>query len=241
MQKHAAYSGTRNLYADMVTASKSLISNSTVTDIWLLIEDDEFPYYLPRGVTWHTMNMSGQTWFPPECPNMRSVFTYMAMVRAAYAEIFPDLDRIVSLDCDTVCVDDVDYLWECDVSGNWVSCTYEELGTYSPYGTAYYNVGVCVYNLAQMREDDATRQMVDYINTTKLWCVEQDAFNFFNRITPLPARYNESAVTEYTDDPAIVHFASFGTGFADNVKAPRREYWRRYERMTWDEVMASRG
>lgn len=237
MEKHTVYSGTRNLYGDMMTAAKSLVANSSVTDIWLLIEDNEFPHELPKSIKWHVLNMSGQTWFPQDGINMKSVFTYMAMIRAAYAEIFPDLDRIVSLDCDTICVDNVDYLWECDISENWVSCTREDLGVYHPYGPTYYNAGVCVYNLAQMRKDNATEQLVDYINSTKLWCVEQDAFNYFGRITPLPTRYNESAVTAYTDNPAIVHFASFSTQWRENIKAPRREYARKYEQMTWEQAM----
>lgn len=236
--KHAVYSGTRNLYGDMVTAAKSLVANSSVTDVWLLIQDDVFPYELPDGVNFHVLNMSGQTWFRPNGPNMNSVFTVMAMIRAAYAEIFADIDRVVSLDCDTICVDDVDYLWEVDISGKWIAANREQLGSYKPYGPDYYNVGVCVYNLEQMRKDNATKYLVDYINTTKLWCVEQDAFNSKpHMIADLPPRFNESAVTSYTDNPAIVHFASFGTNWRELDKVPRREYARKYEQMTWDEVM----
>ena len=43
----AAYCGTRNLYKDMVPAVKSLLVNSNVDKIYLLIEDDQFPYKLP--------------------------------------------------------------------------------------------------------------------------------------------------------------------------------------------------
>ena len=59
--KAAVYSGTRNLYADMVTAAKSLIANSSVEKIYFLIEDDVFPYELPRLI--ETMNVSGQRFF----------------------------------------------------------------------------------------------------------------------------------------------------------------------------------
>lgn len=241
MERHAVYSGTRNLYADMATAAKSLAANSHVTDIWLLIEDDALPYELPDGpVRFHTMDMSGQTYFDPNGPNMRSVFTYMAIIRAAYAEIFPDIDRIVSFDCDAVCVDNVDYLWEVDLQGNLWAANLEYLGTHKPYGPRYWNVGVCVYDLAAIRAEDMTRRLVDMIETTKLWCVEQDAIASTQRVLTLPERYNESAVTGYTDDPAVVHFASFGTGWRDNNRVPRREYWRKYENMEWDEVMACR-
>lgn len=240
MRRHAVYSGTRNLYADMVTAAKSLVANSTVTDVWLLIEDDEFPYELPDIVTWHVMNMSGQTFFPPDNPNAKSVFTYMAMVRAAFPLVFPDIDRIVSFDCDTVCVDDVDYLWKVDLQGNWFAANMEHLGTYKPYGSDYWNVGVCVYDLKAIREAGAAMRLVDKVNSERLWCVEQDAIVSTGRVLTLPDRYNESAVTSYTDDPAVVHFASFGTDWHGRKDAPRREYWRRYEQMTWDEVAACR-
>lgn len=241
MKRHAVYSGTRNLYPDMVTAAKSLIANSSVTDVHLLIEDDAFPYALPDGpVRFHVRNMSGQTWFPPDGPNYTTVFTYMAMIRAAYAEIFADLDRIVSFDCDTVCVDNVDYLWQVDLCGNWVGAAREYLGTYRPYGSKYWNVGVCVYDLDCMRRENATERLVSMINTTKLWCVEQDALTSTKRVFTLPERYNESAVTGYTDNPAVVHFASFGTTWRNCNKVPRREYWKRYESMTWDEVYACR-
>ena len=239
--KHAVYSGTRNLYRDMVTAAKSLVANSSVTDVHFLIEDDKFPYRLPDGpVAWHFKDMSHQTWFPPDGPNMNTQFTYMAMIRCAYADIFPDIDRIVSFDCDTVCVDDVDYLWRVDLEGNWVGCNHEFLGTYKPYGAKYWNAGVTVYDLKKMREEHATEKMVMMLNSEKLWCVEQDCFCQIGKVYTLPERYNESAVTSYTDDPAVIHYASFGTDWHNNRKAPRREYWRKYDDMTWDEVFACR-
>lgn len=46
-ERAAAYCGTRNLYQDMIPAIKSLLLNSNVDKIYLLIEDDEFPYPLP--------------------------------------------------------------------------------------------------------------------------------------------------------------------------------------------------
>ena len=69
--KAAAYTGTRNLYSGMVPAVKSLLAHSDVEKVYLLIEDDEFPYYLPDCV--ETVNVSNQTYFRPGGPNMVSV------------------------------------------------------------------------------------------------------------------------------------------------------------------------
>ena len=92
----AVYSGSRNLYPHMVVAAKSLIANSSVDKIYFMIEDDEFPEPLPPLI--ETINVSGQTWFPPNGPNMRSQFTYMALCRACYCKLLPeDLDKVLQL------------------------------------------------------------------------------------------------------------------------------------------------
>lgn len=57
----AVYCGTRNLYSDMVTAAKSLIHNSNVEKVFLIIEDDTFPEPLPSIVD--TINVSNQSHF----------------------------------------------------------------------------------------------------------------------------------------------------------------------------------
>ena len=44
----AVYGGTRNVYERMLPAMKSLLMNSNVEKIYFLIEDDIFPYELPK-------------------------------------------------------------------------------------------------------------------------------------------------------------------------------------------------
>lgn len=53
----AVYSGTRNIYDKMLTASKSLLMHSNVEKIYFLIEDDQFPYELPKEI--ECINISG--------------------------------------------------------------------------------------------------------------------------------------------------------------------------------------
>ena len=108
--KHAAYCGTRNLYGDMETAAKSLIANSDVDVVHFVIEDAEFPSELPDIVQVH--DASGQRWFKPGTPNMGSGFTYMAMMRIALCHVLSDVDMVLSLDADTICVQDVSAIWE---------------------------------------------------------------------------------------------------------------------------------
>ena len=52
----------RNLYPDMLPAIKSMLMNGKPDLIYLLIEDEKFPYWLPSNVK--TINVSGQKFFP---------------------------------------------------------------------------------------------------------------------------------------------------------------------------------
>ena len=233
--KHAVYSGTRNLYADMVTAAKSLVANSSVDRVHFLIEDAEFPHELPGIVECH--DVSGQTWFPEGGPNMTSCFSHMALLRVCYTKLLPDVDMVLQLDVDTVCVDDVDGIWDTDLGGKWCAMCDETLGTFKPYGPRYFNAGVALMDLARMRDEGADDRLIGFLNARKVPYVDQDAFNYFHSIADMDPRYNESFVTGYSERPAIVHFAGI-KDWQTSPRACRREYLRVYREMTWDEALA---
>ena len=243
-KKHAIYAGTRNLYEPMVWAAKSLVANSSVDVVHLFIEDDEFPYEIPPFFVVHNVKDYMENTFPDSGPNAGSHFTKMAMVRCCYPELLPDVDEILQLDIDTICLDDVDGLWELDMSDLWFRATEEALSGYNPYrADSYHNVGVCLFNLAQMREDGAQAHLVSFINTVFANCVEQDALNYygtmFQRIGDMPVRYNENRATGYTDDPAIQHYVGY-MDWQTNPNLPRREYLKLYRDKSWDEILEIR-
>ena len=244
--KHAVYSGTRNLYPHMVTAAKSLVANSSVNKVWFLVEDEEFPYELPDIV--ETIDVSGQSWFNPNGPNMKTQFTYMALLRVCYAKLLPDVDKVLQLDVDTVVVDDIDLLWDTKMDDAWFMAVHEppryvngHRTDYKPWGERYYNIGVAMFNLVQIRKDRIDDFLIHVLNTEYLRYIDQDAWDKYGntRCIDLPERYNESMVTGYTDDPAIVHYAGYGNGWLDPLfrECPRLEHLRRYREMSWDEAM----
>ena len=233
----AVYSGTRNLYPYMAPAIKSLLANSSVDEIYLLIEDDKFPEWLPETVK--TINVSGQQFFLPGSPNYNSYFTYMALLRVCYTKILPlSVGKILQLDVDTVVIDNIDSLWDIDMTGKWFAAAIEENGTYKPYGDKYYNIGVCLFNLDQIRQEKADDVLIDHLNRHRLTYLEQDALNDIGRdkVVQMGARFNESRVTSYTDHPAIVHFAGY-MNWKGNYALPRGEYLKQYTEMSWDEAL----
>lgn len=231
----AVYSGTRNLYQGMVTAAKSLTRNSNVEKIYFLIEDDEFPEQLPRHI--ETINVSDQAYFPKNGANFRTSFTYMSLLRVAYTKLFPKLDKVLQLDVDTVVVDDISGLWDIDMGGKMYAAVEEYYSAYKPFGPKYYNIGVAMFNLKKIREERADDYSISYLNCTTTPYIDQDAWNRFSRWgMDLPVRFNESMVTGYTEEPAIVHFAGI-KDWQKSPKAPRREYLKKYREMTWEEAL----
>ena len=253
--KEAIYSGSRNLYPHMATAAKSLIANSGVERVWFLIEDPEFPDELPGMV--ETIDVSGQGYFPPKGPNMKTQFTYMALMRVCYAKLLPDTEKVLQLDVDTVAIADIDGLWDIDMGEAWFMAVREPAKyvtdksgekhriDYKPYGERYYNIGVAMFNLAQIRKDRIDDFLINALNTEPLPYIDQDAWDKYgnDRCIDLPTRYNECMVTGYTDDPAIVHYAGYGNGWLDPgfTECPRLEHVRRYREMGWDEAMERHG
>ena len=234
--KEAVYSGTRNLYDDMVTAAKSLIANSSVDRVHFLIEDGAFPGELPDII--RPLDVSKQGFFQKNGPNMTTPFTYMAMLRVCYTKLLPDTKKVLQLDVDTVCVDDVDGIWDVPMGDNWVAMVEEKLGTYKPYGPLYYNAGVALFDLDKMRSIGADEKLITFLNTIKVPYVDQDAVcRLAGRVTGLDVRYNECFVTGYTETPAIVHFAGI-KNWQTSSRASRREYIKKYRELSWDEVMA---
>ena len=238
--KHAVYSGTRNLYEAMVWSAKSLYANSSVDRIHFLIEDDDFPFETPPFCDFMNVREYAEQTFPDNGPNARSHFTKFAMVRICYPNLLPDVDMVLQLDADTVVLDDIDAIWDVDMSGKWFAAVQETLAGYDPFRSGHYhNVGVCLFNLEQMRADGAQKQLVDCINSRKMCCVEQDALNLIGamrgKAADLPVRFNENRATGYTDDPAIQHYVGY-MDWQTNPNLPRREYLKLYRDKSWEEI-----
>ena len=150
-------------------------------------------------------------------------------------ELLPDVDRILYLDADLIVLDSIAPLWELDLDGSWVGAVtnvFQHNHLHRPAGLGlagpevYFNAGVLLMNLAEMRRDGRTRALLDYgvSNAERLEWRDQDALNVVlgERRLPLHPRWNlmnstllfDSAAEVYGRDvveeararPAIRHF-----------------------------------
>ena len=228
----AVYTGTRNVYESMLTASKSLIANAAIDKVYFLIEDDEFPSELPPIV--ETRNISGQEWFPEGGPNYGNRWTYMILVRAAFSKLFPELDTILSLDVDTIVTKDISDLWELPVCMDdfYVAACREPKKS---DGMLYFNAGVMLLNLKKLRETGMDDLLIIDLNANRYGFCEQDCMNkhFQRHILKIPAEYNANAFTEETKTIRVMHYAAV----RDWSGMPLVTH---YRDMDWKEVLERR-
>ena len=221
--KAVVYAGTRNLYPGMVSALKSLFTNSTVDKAYLVIEDDEFPWELPDYV--ETINASNQTWFHEDGPNFDKPWTVFGLLFAAYPYLFPNLDRILSMDVDTIVQHDIADLWDIPLDGYYFSATPEWHKTKPDFLST--NIGVCMLNLEKLRDGKAD-EIIHALDTTYFTFITQDAMNKYCQggILPMSGEYNANTWTEHSDDPKVIHYAGY-TNWMDKP-LPRK-----YRGMDW--------
>lgn len=221
--KNAVYTGTRNMYKDMLVSIKSLLMQVKDVRVYLLIEDDTFPYFLPDSVT--CINVSDQQYFKPGTPNMQSQFTYMAMMRAALCHVFPKMDRILAMDSDLIIQSDISELWTMDLKDNYFAAVPEKHRTHN--GFVYCNMGFVMYNLDRLREGKAD-EIIDVLNRRKYTWVEQDVNNYLCQgyILELDGDYNANDWTIHTNNPKVIHYA----GDKQWTKRPLVKF---YEELPW--------
>ena len=152
-------------------------------------------------------------------------------MRAALCHVLADVDVVLSLDCDTVCVADASGAWDADIDGCYFAGV-EEAGK-SHDGLLYANVGVTLMNLAMLRDGKAD-EIIDVLNRRRYTWPEQDVMNYLcqGRIAVLDKRYNDMAFNGRAEDPAIVHFAGQPQGSWRTDRAASL-----YASMSWDEAM----
>ena len=193
------YFGSREIYRDFETAIRSLLAHNPEARVWTLTEDPDPFYDLPvRNIVWRWRDYFNEL-------STTTKWKQFGPIRAAFSKVLP-LDRVISIDCDTIVRGDISELWTMDLQGCHVAMCREEAMSRA-IGRPYYNNGVCVMDLARIREDGVDDRMIEELNTVWHPYVGQDAMQMFCRILDLDSRWNASKFTAPCRDPVILHFA----------------------------------
>src|SRR4051794_9072333 len=115
-------------------------------------------------------------------------FTPAMWYRLLLPELLSDVDRVLYLDVDTLALDGLAPLWRTDLAGHWVAAVTNVFEPWSagrpaalglPGPAAYFNSGVLLFNLAEMRRDDRGEALRTFAreHANELLWPDQDALN----------------------------------------------------------------
>jgi lipopolysaccharide biosynthesis glycosyltransferase len=218
---------------------------------------------LVGDITFHAVADEAVAGFPSQ-----HRFTPAMWYRLFLPELLPDVDRVLYLDADTLALAPLAELWATDLTGHWVAAVTNvfepwslerpaQLGLAGP--EAYFNSGVLLLNLAEMRRDgrgEALRALVRARGDELLW-PDQDALNLVlgERRLALHPRWNcmnsvlsfeaavevfgAAAVDEARRRPGIRHFEGPDANKPWHLlcEAPGREAYFEHRRATpWPRV-----
>ena len=221
--------GTRNIYSDMIPAIKSVLKNTSVDRIYLLIEDDEFPEWLPSKC--HCINVSDQDLFDETGPNYKSHWTYMAMMMCGLTKYILG-EKVLYLDYDVIVMDDISELWDMDMTDYYFAAGIEPKRSRKNY--IYCNTGVVMFNLDKLRKDHKDDEAIRLLNTKTYRFPDQDVMNEVcqGNILVLDPMYGHTLVgcTPKSKHPKIKHYA----GMKNWQTSPRV---RKYRDMKWKDIL----
>jgi lipopolysaccharide biosynthesis glycosyltransferase len=183
--------------------------------------------------------------------------------RVLLPQLLPELDRILYLDADTLAVDRLDALWNTELGDHYVAAVDNvlerrnarrpaELGLAPEQG--YFNSGVLLLNLAAMRRDGCSAEIMQYARSmgTRLLWPDQDALNVVLgrrriRLAPrwncqnsfyfLPERYQVFTAEELRATlaaPGILHFEGppLFKPWSWNCRHPRQQLYLEHRAQT---------
>ena len=154
-------------------------------------------------------------------------YSEAASFRLLMPELFPELDKVVYIDCDVIVRQDVGKLFaETDLGDNYLGVIHEaaiegQAERWRALGCdaeRYFNSGFLLMNLKKMREDGISAKLLDACRVDWLEFPDQDALNQVcqGRVLPLNPVYN-----------------GIRTFFLPQYKG---EFVKQYSEALWDEV-----
>ncbi len=128
-------------------------------------------------------------------------YTIVASFRLLVADLFPQYDKLIYMDCDMIIRNDLAHLYRtCNLGENYLAGVVEASNEYQIKGIkrigakvgAYINSGFLVMNLALLREDKMSEQFIEALKVDYLEFPDQDVLNTvcLDRILALPPYYN---------------------------------------------------
>ena len=190
-----------------------------------------------------------------ECTN--SYITQAAFYRLFIADIFKNYDKMLYLDVDIVVLKDLFDLYNTDLGNNlaaavklsWLVSQYQKNAylkegmTFRDYFDnvlkldckSYFNSGIMVFNLKQMREENTAQKFWEIFNGgTPFEYFDQDILNIVmsGRIRYIDKRWNCSLNDLSCFSPNIIHYLGISKPWKVSKTNQFWDYWWKYFKLT---------
>lgn len=149
------------------------------------------------------------------CPVKNSKYiTLAAYYRLLISDFFPELDKIIYLDCDVLVKDSLKDFYETSVDGYYFAAVQDvdaqRILERLPL-KEYYNSGVLLLNLEKFRQEKFTEKVFEWIeeNRSLLQLHDQDVLNLYCNgfIKQLPAIWNaQQKYHKKVDGAVVMHY-----------------------------------
>ena len=204
----------------------------------------------PFDINYYDMSKFDCSQFPLNRGHI-SVATYY---RLFIKEFLPEyIERALYLDCDVIVEKDLKELWDIDLSGFLAAVAEDETSIPNlmrlklKYSDFYFNAGVILFNMNEIRKIDFLQECIDYYNQNKdvIELQDQDILNgvFDGRCKKLSLRWNTASpfyisnewqltapISSKYDaiyDPAIIHYTWIHKPWNPTCgHLLRNEYWK---------------
>ena len=181
--------------------------------------------------------------------HMRDYYTCTTYFRVFIAGLFPQFDKALYLDCDTVILGDVSELYNYELGNNLVAAApCEGVNSFDVYKRYvqnvdglnpdfYFNAGVILMNLKAFREEKFYEAFADLLKKYKFSVIQdEDYLNVLcqDRVLRLPRTWNKTPVAPdrlEREDLRIVHFIMTWKPWR-YVDIPYQEYFWEYAKKT---------
>ena len=156
--------------------------------------------------------------------HMRDYYTATTYFRVFIASLFPQYDKALYLDCDTVILGDISELYNLDLGSNMLAgAPCEGVNSFDVYKRYvsqvdglnpdyFFNAGVLLLNLKAFREEGFYQQFADLLRKYKFTVIQdEDYLNVLcqDRVLRLPRAWNKSPVAPDVlprEELRIVHY-----------------------------------
>lgn len=180
---------------------------------------------------------------------LRDYYSLTTYYRLFIADMFPEIDKAIYIDSDTVVPGDISELYAYDLQDNYVAGVRDQVviqnEIFSDYvekvlgidRDKYFNAGMLLMNCAVFREECMLDQFVNLLNAyTFVVAQDQDYLNIIcqNRVLWLDAKWNCEIFGEIPckEDFKIIHYNLASKPWHYKEDFPLAEYFWKYAAMT---------